>query len=376
MLHIIAWSAIIFFPFIFPLIGGPNTASISNIMFFRNLFRIGLMIVFFYANSEWLIPKYLFKRKYTSYWGYVFVFVLTIFLVNGLFTRFIDHPLVLHRKALTTSLSEFDAPFRLSMPLDSIKPAFNSSQFHLRSDGISSRVLVIRGAVIPTFFSVLLVFALSTSLKITSEWLKNESKRKEMETEKLQSELSFLKSQVNPHFLFNTLNNIYYLAYKKSDDTTTALFKLSQLMRYMLYESDVSKINLQKEIEYLENYIDLQKIRATDNLVINFVKEGNIEAYNIEPMLLIPFVENAFKHGITNLEDCKIDILVSVLNDKLLLKVSNKIYASKNIFTTDKGIGLQNVRQRLNLLYPGKHQLELNHLDNYYYVILKLVLNK
>lgn len=375
-LHIIGWSAILLFPFIFPYLEGLNSSSILSTMFFRNLFRISLLIIFFYVNSELLIPRFLFKRKISVYWIYTSLIIIVIFVANGLFTKYVDHPLVIgHRLDMNGELPP-EFAFR-GIPPDSLQHEFKKHRPPELPEGKSfNRIFVIRGWFIPTFFSVLLTFALSTSLKITSEWVKNENIKKEMETEKLQSELSFLKSQVNPHFLFNTLNNIYYLAYKKSDDTTTALFKLSQLMRYMLYESDVNKINLQKEIEYLENYIDLQKIRSTDNLQINLVKEGDIEAYYIEPMLLIPFVENAFKHGISNLEDCKIDISVSVQHEKLVLKVSNRIFTHKKAISNDKGIGLQNVKRRLKLLYPGKHELTLNNEDNTYYVVLKLFLAK
>lgn len=293
-----------------------------------------------------------------------------------MFTRYVDHPLVIGQGRNMNATPPPEFSFQ-RIPRDSPYHDFKKHSSPTFSEGKSlNRIFVIRGWFIPTTFSILLTFAVSTSLKITSQWVKDENIKKAMETEKLQSELSFLKSQVNPHFLFNTLNNIYYLAYKKADDTTTALSKLSQLMRYMLYESNVNKINLQKEIEYLENYVDLQKIRSTDNLQINLVKEGNIEAYHIEPMLLIPFVENAFKHGISNLEDCKIDISVSVQDEKLILRVSNKIFSNKSVITNDKGIGLQNVKRRLKLLYPGKHELELNNMDDYYFVILKLFLGK
>lgn len=375
-LHIIGWSIILLFPFIFSYLEGLNSSDIVPVMFFRNFFRISLLIVFFYLNSEFLIPRYLFRQKLYLYWIYILLFVAAIFVANSLFMTYVELPFVKIQRAAIEQIPPSQFAFRPPPP-DSLRHAFKKYPAPAFSDRKNlNKMFAIKSWLIPTSFSVLLAFALSTSLKITSQWVKDENMRKDMATEKLQSELSFLKSQVNPHFLFNTLNNIYFLAYKKSDDTTTALFKLSQLMRYMLYESNVNKINLQKEIEYLENYIDLQKIRTTDNLQISLKKEGEIGAYHIEPMLLIPFVENAFKHGISNLEDCKIDISVSVKNEKLILKVSNKIFSNTSAITNDKGIGLQNVKRRLKLLYPAKHELVLNNVGNYYYVILKLFLTK
>jgi len=197
-----------------------------------------------------------------------------------------------------------------------------------------------------------------------------------LETEKLASELAFLKSQINPHFLFNTLNNVYSLAFKKSDDTPDAIIKLSKLMRYMLYESNENQVFLSKEIEYLHNYIDLQKLRLPNTIKIIFNVEGDIEGRLIEPMLLIPFVENAFKHGISYVDNSKISISIKLSAYELLFVIENKINNAKITEESGSGIGLSNVKRRLTLLYPNKHTITINDNNDEFKVTLKINLEK
>jgi len=227
-----------------------------------------------------------------------------------------------------------------------------------------------------SFFAALFIFGLSTSYKVTIEWFNSERQKKELENEKLASELAFLKSQINPHFLFNTLNNVYSLAFKKSDDTPDAIIKLSKLMRYMLYESNERQVFLSKEIDYLHNYIDLQKLRLPETVEIKFNVEGDIEGRLIEPMLLIPFVENAFKHGVSYNEKSQINISIKLNADELLFVVDNKINNAQLTEESGSGIGLLNVKRRLSLLYPGKHKIIIKDDTYEYRVILKIYLEK
>jgi LytS/YehU family sensor histidine kinase len=205
--------------------------------------------------------------------------------------------------------------------------------------------------------------------------LKNEKKQSQTEKEKLNSELSFLKSQVSPHFLFNTLNNIYTLARINSKDTAPAIMKLSEILRYMIYESEDEKVWLSKEIEYLRGYVELQKLRIHDGITINFKVESDNEKKLIAPMLLVPFVENAFKHGISYLNSSFIDIEVKTWENFISIKVINSVNTN-----TDKdsssGIGLQNVRRRLELLYPKKYRLEIRQSENEFYVDLRIDISK
>jgi LytS/YehU family sensor histidine kinase len=179
--------------------------------------------------------------------------------------------------------------------------------------------------------------------------------------------------QLSPHFLFNTLNNICSLARKKSEKTETALIKLSEFMRYMMDETKEDKVSLSKEIEYLQNYIELQRLRFTEGIKIDFKVMGDSTPVMIEPMLLIPFVENAFKHGIGVQEESEIWIDLSITGDKLIFTVQNQIhpYLGENL-PDEHGIGLRNVKRRLELLYPGSHDLTITDDNNIYKVILEI----
>ena len=220
----------------------------------------------------------------------------------------------------------------------------------------------------------ILLFTVGASIKLVSEWYKNEKIKALVETQKINTELSFLKNQLNPHFLFNSLNSIYSLANKKSDSTTDAIITLSELMRYMLYETDKQYVPLSKEIDYIKNYISLQNLRLKDSSGVRFNVRGSLEHY-IEPLLLISFIENAFKYGTDYLGKTSITIQISIENQKLLLNSSN--YVSKNEKNrTSSGIGLQNIKSRLNLLYPNSHSLKIEESDKLYSVELVLNLKK
>ncbi|SKB67810.1 sensor histidine kinase [Daejeonella lutea] len=205
---------------------------------------------------------------------------------------------------------------------------------------------------------------LSTILKFIIDWFRNEKIRSNLENEKLISELAFLKSQINPHFLFNSLNNIYSLAYQKSEKTPEAVLKLSEIMRYMLYESNENLVKLDDEIRYVENYIELQKLRFKEQVHIRFEIDGDTHSKKITPLVLISFVENAFKHGIATDKDNPLTIVLNVKSDKLFFQVINK---KSNLNKDDTGgIGLQNVKRRLDLLYKGQYRLHIEDNEAVY----------
>ena len=198
---------------------------------------------------------------------------------------------------------------------------------------------------------------------------------KERETENLKTELSFLRSQVSPHFMFNIMNNMVALARKKSDLLEPSLIKLSSLLRYMLYETD-EKVSLQKEVEYLQSYIDLQRQRFGNNLKIKACMERLDGNYEIEPMLLIPFVENAFKHGTGLIENPEIDIELKVEKNILSFSVRNTFDdVGSEMKDKSSGIGLGNVQRRLALLYQDKHSLLITKQNNWFVASLQIVLN-
>ena len=211
-------------------------------------------------------------------------------------------------------------------------------------------------------------------LKFVEDWFELEARKKEMENEQLTSELRFLKAQINPHFLFNTLNNLYYLAFNQSPNTTEVISKLSQMMRYMLYDSNHPRVALDKEIEYMQNYISLEQLRLEKEVPINFEVEGNTAGVMVAPLILITFLENAFKHGVSNSKDnywikAKIYIENTVLNYKV---ENSKMPESSKTVTQKSGIGLQNVKRRLELSYPENYQLTVKEQADSYMVDLKL----
>ncbi len=226
--------------------------------------------------------------------------------------------------------------------------------------------------VITTNFFIVVFVGL---LKFVVEWVELEARKKEIENEKLTAELNFLKAQINPHFLFNTLNNLYYLAYTKSENTTEVIAKLSQMMRYMIYDSNHAKVLLTKEIEYIESYISLERLRLNNQIPIELKVEGNVSTVLITPFILITFLENAFKHGVTNNNPgAWVKISLKINEKECLYTVSNSKIASAQADNGGKsGIGLQNVHRRLALSYPDQYELNVDDQPDTYTVQLKLI---
>jgi len=222
------------------------------------------------------------------------------------------------------------------------------------------------------------ILALALAYGFTRVWLKGEKQRQELKSEKLAAELNYLKAQVNPHFLFNMLNLAFASATKNGDDFTADLIeKIASQMRYMLYESNVDKVLLSKETEHIESYISLQKLRISDEMpvTVRFKCEGDFSSDSIAPLLIIPFIENAFKHGLSFDEPSLISIGISCSESILSLEVSNPVKRRKE--QPDKkssGIGLENVRKRLAILYPGKHSLAISEDAGIYNVRLQITL--
>ncbi|NIJ51006.1 sensor histidine kinase [Dyadobacter arcticus] len=221
-------------------------------------------------------------------------------------------------------------------------------------------------------FSCLMPVLISFVFKAVEDFFKNEKAKAMLREEKLITELQFLKSQVNPHFFFNTLNNIYSLVYQKSDEAPGAVLKLAEMMRYMLYESNVEKVDLVKELKYLDSYIDLQKLRYPGETFVNFETHGHINGQQIAPMLLIPLVENAFKHGDIQDHQHPLAISLQISGNNMQFDVEN----SKTDKNKDEagGIGMVNVERRLNLIYPDRHSLQVRDETDRYSCELKLIL--
>src|SRR4051794_16214120 len=233
------------------------------------------LLIFYYANIHILIPRLLSNKK----WFWYILAVVGCFIIFASIHRYFEY------------LMQLEMPEKWRFRMEMRKRSF---------------LYPFRGPY-AVFF---LVFTVSTCTKVIQEWLGIEEKKKQVETEKLATELSFLRSQINPHFLFNTLNNIYSLAVVKSDATPVAVLKLSSIMRYVLNETKHDLVPLEKEIEFIQHFIELQKIRITDKVNIQLLVEGETEKKQIAPLILIPFVENAFKYGISTKEQTDIKFRV------------------------------------------------------------------
>lgn len=241
----------------------------------------------------------------------------------------------------------------------------------------SNIVFPFTGRPIPYIFIImnyLFVMMIAYSYIFVSDNMARERREKEKENEALQAELTFLRWQISPHFLFNSLNNMVALARKRSDNLEPMLIQLSTLMRYMLYETDERKVLLSREADYLKSYIELQSLRFGNEIRIHtdiVIPPGDHTA--IEPMLLIPFVENAFKHGTGMIVAPEITIYLRHENSNLLFMVKNKyqpgLEGSKD---NAGGIGLANLQRRLNLLYPGRHELSIQIADGWYMATLNI----
>ncbi|REA63544.1 hypothetical protein DSL64_03620 [Dyadobacter luteus] len=194
----------------------------------------------------------------------------------------------------------------------------------------------------------------------------------QLQRNNLSLELDFLRAQLNPHFLFNSLNNIYSMVEETNELAGNTILKLADLMRYSLYESSSPNVLLSREILFLKDYIELEKIRHTAGTHINFQADGNFESYRIPPFLLIPFVENAFKHGLNAVEKKWVDILIQIADSKLTFMVSNSKPTSKTEATQKGGIGLANLKKRLDLYYPNLYELKIDNSATEYRVLLRI----
>ena len=315
--------------------------SLSNVKeeeFYDKAIIITTLIVLthiplFIVNTEWLIPKILQKKGVSTYFW-------SLIVTAAVFTIF--HNLI----------------------LDGLNNVFNIT---LQHRGFKTS----RGLI-----ALILVTAISTGYGLLNYVLEQEKQQQEKQKERLQSELSFLRSQISPHFIFNILNSIVYLIRTKSDAAEPVTLKLSELMRYMLYESENAQIPLEKEVSYLGNYIELQKVRFEEDVKIELNTEGGATTQNIEPMLLIPFVENAFKHGVGMVIDPTIDIDLKISENALSFSVKNKIAPETAIEKdSSSGIGLKNVQRRLELLYPNAHELIIKKENGWFEVTLNLSFN-
>ena len=306
----------------------------------NNLF----LVFFYYLNTLFLIPRLLMREKWLIYTITIICFLVIYLFVPKYIASWIAPPEI--------------RTFSFNKPLRGRSRTGNSRRSFV------------------DFFNIaifLLVFTVGTCIAVIQRWLQIEENRKETESQKLQTELSFLKSQINPHFFFNTLNNIYSLAVVRSEKTAPAVMKLSSNMRYILTETTQEHVALSNEVDFIKNYIELQQVRLTEKTTVSFSAEGLIDEKIVAPLVFIPFVENAFKYGISTKSNSHIDIKIEALENKIQFFSSNYIVPSENNRMENTGIGINNVKRRLELMYLGKYTLTNETKDNYYLVHLEII---
>lgn len=327
LLHVVFWILV----FSWMIAGKENNYSLIEIA--RTLISLFFYILVVYINIGYLIPRFLNQKNFMTY-------VLLLLTMVAVLT-----------------------PIKVMM-------------LYLTYEEVEPREMLVMNQ--HSIFLVLFTIAGGTTIiKIISDWQRHQRDRKELETQRMQSEIKFLKSQINPHFLFNTLNSLYALTLKKSDKAPEIVIKLSEMMRYMLYESNERRVPLQKEVNYIQNYLALEALRQSGQADIRFNVEGQITDQTIAPLIFIPFLENSFKHGLNHqISDGYVHVNMKVLDNKLLLRILNSKPAQPPLPSekTSGGIGLANVQRRLNLLYPNQYKLDIEDNDKEHIVELSLAL--
>jgi two-component system, LytTR family, sensor kinase len=310
--------------------------------------RTLIFAIIFYVNYLWLIPKFLNRSKGLLY------LVSLIALINLLYFM-------------------MDLSFHLMPEETNTEVPYTNLQIQTQQPGIDGFAPSQRMVRYSYFITALIMSGFAIGLKYSDVMRQNEKERKELEEAKLNSELALLKNQISPHFFFNTLNNIYSLIGINTDDAKESVLNLSKLMRYLLYESELGNTKLSREIDFMKNYIDLMKLRLSNKIALNVTLPEDFKDIEIPPLLFIPFIENAFKHGTSFQGNSIITISMMITTDNLIFRTQNSIgKSSEEGPVSDSGIGLENVRKRLNLLFPKSHELVIEEKDKLFSVLFKL----
>jgi len=337
--HILAWALLGFvLMFYQPLSWG---VKLPFAFWAKQSINIAFLAGLFYFNMLYMVPSFLLKNRASAFALWVIVSVVVILVIS----KFVDQQLHVHDQ------------------MDALMPHPGPSR---RPRGAIDGILLM---------IVLLVLGVSTSLSVLQRWQKDAQVRESVEKQNIATELALLKAQINPHFFFNTLNNIYALTFTDVPVSRDAILKLSRMMRYLLYETQQDTSLLSQEISFVKDYMELMKLRLQSNTTIFYTESKPDKEYSVAPMLLLPFIENAFKHGISVMQQADIQVDLTIRDGFLTMLVKNHIFRDKDALDMESGgIGLVNTQRRLDLLYPGKHELliEENSNDNTYQVLLKI----
>jgi two-component system, LytTR family, sensor kinase len=304
----------------------------------------GLLLTIFYTNTELLIPRLLFRNRTIPF--------IVLNLVAVLLVSFV--------------VQKVEILVHMRESMESAFKAVRNSGVMRREDSLDYFSLL----------TALMVMGISTGVAAVQKWQHDVRLREKLERARIDSELSFLKAQINPHFFFNTLNNIYALTVIDVEASREALHKLSRMMRYVLYESQQGTVQLSQEIAFAQDYIKLMQLRLTDKVTVQLTPPSPMHDVPIAPMLFLPFIENAFKHGVSATQPSRIEIIIRQEGPKVFVEVKNTLFSDKKSTSLEEsnGIGLVNTRRRLDLLYPGRYELAVqeNKKENEYLVQLEL----
>jgi two-component system LytT family sensor kinase len=362
--HVLLWGLFLIIPLFIYRIRIPDVS-----FYYREIINKSFLIILFYVNFYYLLPRLFRNRKLFSYFLCLVAalavlciqqLVLEVYVLKTHTRRFARFALAESRPVITKFASANTA-----LPLNDIPPP------HFFRERYPKMVYFI--TLKDALGSGIVILLLSGFIKLAHSLFISEKQKKLLENERLNAELNFLKLQINPHFLFNTLNSIYSQAHFRSEQTEHSILKFSRIMRYVLYDSATDKISLSRDLEYISNYIDLQQLRLSKNITIHYDVTGPVNGLSIAPLLLITFIENAFKHGISYTAPSEIKIAIAVTGNELSLTVGNAITQSSR--GSAGGVGLINARRRLDVIYPGRHMLDVIDNDHLYIVNLKIELD-
>ncbi|MBO9201387.1 MULTISPECIES: sensor histidine kinase [Niastella] len=381
--HILLWGLFLVLPLFIYRIRIPDPS-----FYYREIINKSFLIGLFYLNFYYLLPRLFKSRKLFTYFlsliaALAFLcmqqLVLEVYVLKTQAKRFPHFYRISPRPFIAKEYwgrgegfgrrANMDGPLPANMPGNGEEMPPPPPPFLHGHNPRMPYLMTLKDAL----SSGIVILLLSGFIKLAHSLFISEKQKKILENERLNAELNFLKLQINPHFLFNTLNSIYSQAHFKSEQTEHSILKFSRIMRYVLYDSAADKIPLTQDLEYISNYIDLQQLRLSKNIAVNYMVTGPVAGLSIAPLLLITFIENAFKHGISYTTPSEIKIAIAVTGNELLLTVGNAI-TQKNRDATG-GVGLINARRRLDVLYPGRHLLDVVENDHLYIVNLKIELD-
>ena len=349
LMHIAVWVVLFGMPFFSPRPGHPLHGGVNYLRFIPTLISF---LVVFYVNYLLLIKKYLFTKKF---WHFILANALLVVIVIALVHLTFKFVYPLPQEPPRPPRPMGPGPMR-PMPPMARRSVLDTLSF-------LSRNTLIYIAIICT----------AIALRMTGRWYKDENKRREMENARAEAELAALKSQINPHFLFNTLNNIYSLIAIDQDKAQEAVHDLSGMMRYVLYESEQQMVPLSREVTFIKDYIKLMSIRIPKDVRLEVNLPEECSGRQIAPMLLIPLVENAFKHGVSSDGSASmIRVDLKEEEDGISCMVENTCFPKDDTDRSGSGIGIKNLCRRLDMLYPGKYSFEYGKVQNLYRSLLKV----